>query len=58
MNNNANILNKASSKVNVIIDLMNNYLSKSDYLLARSYPTKVYYKKKGYPNFSEQNEYL
>jgi len=34
------------------------YLSKSDFLIAQSCPTKLYYKKKGYPNSADQNEYM
>jgi hypothetical protein len=33
-------------------------LSKSDFKVARSCPTKLYYKKKGYPTLNEENEYL
>ena len=34
------------------------YLSKSDFVLARDCPTKLYYKKKKYPSADEGNEYL
>jgi uncharacterized protein DUF2779 len=34
------------------------FLSKSDYKVAHSCPTKLYYKKRHYPNLNEQNEYL
>jgi hypothetical protein len=33
-------------------------LSKSDFKIARDCPTKLYYKKKGYPNSNEENEYM
>lgn len=33
-------------------------LSKSDFKIARDCPTKLYYKKKGYPNNNEENEYM
>lgn len=34
------------------------YLSKSDFKAGRSCPTKLYYKKQGYPSEQEGNEYL
>jgi hypothetical protein len=37
---------------------MNNHLSKSDYKVARECPTKLYYKKLGYPSTKESNDYL
>jgi hypothetical protein len=37
---------------------MNNYLSKSDFKVARECVTKLYYKKLDYPNTNECNEYL
>src|ERR1700679_993641 len=33
-------------------------LSKSDFKIARDCPTKLYYKKKDYPNSNEENEYM
>lgn len=33
-------------------------LSKSDFKIARDCPTKLYYKKKGYPNNADENEYM
>jgi hypothetical protein len=33
-------------------------LSKSDFKIARDCPTKLFYKKKGYPNSNEENEYM
>ncbi|MBU1101423.1 MAG: DUF2779 domain-containing protein [Bacteroidetes bacterium] len=35
-----------------------NYLSKSDFKIARSCHTKLYFKKKGYPSNFDENEYL
>jgi len=37
---------------------MSNYLSKSDFKLARTCPTKLYYKKKGYPSALDEDQYL
>ena len=37
---------------------MINYLSKSDFMLAHDCPTKLYYKKMGYPSVDDGNEYL
>ena len=37
---------------------MINYLSKSDFILAHDCPTKLYYKKMGYPSVDDGNEYL
>ena len=34
------------------------YLSKTDFKVARSCPTKLYYKKRGYPSIEEEDEYL
>jgi hypothetical protein len=34
------------------------FLSKSDFKIARTCPTKLYYKKMGYPSQAEDNEYL
>jgi len=34
------------------------HLSKSDFKTARECPTKLYYKKKGYPSFKEGNEFM
>ena len=34
------------------------YLTKSDFKVARSCPTKLYYRKKGYPTHDDGNEYL
>jgi hypothetical protein len=34
------------------------YLSKSDFKVARSCPTKLYYKKNKYPSLNEENDYL
>ena len=34
------------------------FLSKSDFKIAHDCPTKLYYKKKGYPNLKDKNEYL
>ncbi len=34
------------------------YLSKSDFKVARTCPTKLYYKKSGYPSLNDENEYL
>ena len=33
-------------------------LSKSDFKVARSCPTKLYYKKNGYPSANDGNEYM
>ena len=33
-------------------------LSKSDFKVARSCPTKLYYKKHGYPSANDGNEYM
>jgi hypothetical protein len=35
-----------------------NYLSKSDYKISHTCPTKLYYWKNHYPNLNDQNEYL
>ena len=35
---------------------MPRYLSKSDFILARDCPRKLYYKKRGYPSNLEDNE--
>ncbi len=37
---------------------MAHYLSKSDFKLAQGCPTKLYYKKLGYPTTSDENDYL
>jgi len=37
---------------------MARYLSKSDFKVARTCPTKLYYKKSGYPSLDDQDEYL
>ncbi|MDJ0625357.1 MAG: DUF2779 domain-containing protein [Candidatus Caenarcaniphilales bacterium] len=37
---------------------MTNYLSKSDFKVAKECATKLYYKKQGYPNTKEANKYL
>jgi len=37
---------------------MSHYLSKSDFKVAQSCPTKLFYKKMGYPSTKEENEYL
>jgi len=37
---------------------MTDLLSKSDYKIAHDCPTKLYYKKKHYPNLNDENEYL
>ena len=37
---------------------MIHYLSKSDFKVAHDCPTKLYYKKKGYPSLNEQDLYL
>ncbi len=34
------------------------YLTKSDFKVARTCPTKLYYRKKGYPTLDDGNEYL
>jgi hypothetical protein len=34
------------------------YLTKSDFKLARTCPTKLYYKKRGYPCLKDDDEYL
>ena len=34
------------------------YLTKSDFKVARTCPTKLYYRKKGYPTHDDGNEYL
>jgi len=35
-----------------------NLLTKSDFLLAQTCPTKLYYRKCGYPSWLEEDEYL
>jgi Domain of unknown function(DUF2779) len=37
---------------------MPHYLSKSDFKVAQTCPTKLYYKKSGYPSANEENDYL
>jgi hypothetical protein len=37
---------------------MPHYLSKSDFKVAQTCPTKLYYKKSGYPSAIEENDYL
>jgi hypothetical protein len=37
---------------------MARYLSKSDFKVAQNCPTKLYYKKSGYPSLDEEDEYL
>jgi len=37
---------------------MPQYLSKSDFKVAQTCPTKLYYKKSGYPSANEENDYL
>jgi hypothetical protein len=37
---------------------MPHYLSKSDFKVAQTCPTKLFYKKNGYPSANEENEYL
>ena len=34
------------------------YLSKTDFRVARTCPTKLYYRKRGYPSSMEDDEYL
>ncbi|MCB1226582.1 MAG: hypothetical protein KDK99_12280 [Verrucomicrobiales bacterium] len=34
------------------------FLTKSDFKVARSCPTKLFYKKQRYPSSDEENEYL
>jgi CRISPR/Cas system-associated exonuclease Cas4 (RecB family) len=34
------------------------YLSKSDFKVAQTCPTKLYYKKRGYPSVKDDDEYL
>lgn len=38
--------------------MVNRYLSKSDFKVARTCPTKLYYRKKGYPTLKAGDEYL
>ena len=38
--------------------LMARYLSKSDFKVAQTCPTKLYYKKSGYPSLDDEDEYL
>jgi hypothetical protein len=42
----------------VSIALMAHYLSKSDFKIARTCATKLYYKKLGYPSTQDNDEYL
>ena len=37
---------------------MHSYLSKSDFRVAQTCPTKLYYKKLGYPSTKDEDEYL
>ena len=37
---------------------MPRHLSKSDFILARDCPRKLFYKKRGYPSILEADEYL
>ena len=37
---------------------MPHYLSKSDFKVAQTCPTKLFYKKNGYPSANEENDYL
>jgi hypothetical protein len=37
---------------------MTRYLSKSDFKVAQMCPTKLYYRKSGYPSLNDDNEYL
>ena len=37
---------------------MPHYLSKSDFKVAQTCPTKLFYKKNGYPSAMQENEYL
>jgi hypothetical protein len=37
---------------------MPRYLSKSDFKVAQTCPTKLYYKKRGYPSLDEEDAYL
>lgn len=38
--------------------MQNHYLSKSDFKVAQTCPTKLYYRKRGYPTTNETNEHL
>lgn len=38
--------------------MVNRYLSKSDFKVARTCPTKLYYRKKGYPTLEDGDEHL
>ena len=37
---------------------MPHYLSKSDFKVAQTCPTKLFYKKNGYPSANQENDYL
>jgi hypothetical protein len=39
-------------------DHMHGYLSKSDFIVAQSCPTKLYYRKLGYPSTKDEDEFL